>query len=72
MSSEPVELVFAQLHKDRETDASWCVSEFDDTFEKEAERIFLPKSQCEYEGEDEEGLHQFKMPEWLAIEKGLV
>lgn len=58
-------------HEDRDTDASWCVSEDEDTFEKEAKRIFLPKSKCEYVGEYKTG-HTFNVPEWLALEKELI
>lgn len=52
------------------TDGAYCVSTEEDTFGHEAERIFLPKSQVEMHTED--GSTVFTMPEWLAIEKGLV
>lgn len=71
MSNEMVEIEALVRHEDRDTHASWCVSEEEDTFGYEAPRIFLPKSQCEYVGEFKNG-HSFNVPEWLAIEKGLV
>lgn len=49
-----------------ETKDAYCVSLEEDTFEEEAERIFLPKSLVEKDGD------VFTMPEWLAQEKGLV
>lgn len=71
MSNEIIEVQDLVRHEDRDTYMSYCVSKEEDTFEKEAERIFLPKSQVEYVGEYKAG-HSFNMPEWLALEKGLI
>lgn len=45
---------------------AYCVSTEEDTFEAEAERIFLPISLVEKNGDT------FTMPERLAIDKGLI
>lgn len=68
MSSEPHELDYLIRHEERDTAGAWCVSVDEDTFEKEAERIFLPKSKCELMDDGK----TFLVPEWLAIDKGLV
>lgn len=60
---EDVEVV-AELK--RETPAAYGVVIEDDSFEGEAEIIWLPKSQVTKDG------NTFYVPEWLAIEKGLV
>lgn len=66
------ELVDLELWVHRETTLAWQVSEEGDP----EEALWLPKSQCEIGDELERGpiatLHEFTMPEWLAIEKGLV
>lgn len=55
-------------HEERDTQLAYCVSEEEDTFEKEAKRIFLSKSKCEYnEAED-----VFEVPGWLAFELELI
>lgn len=52
------------------TDKSYVVTLEEDTFEEEAERIYLPKSLVE-KHETPTGF-AFEMPEWLAEEKGLI
>lgn len=47
------------------TSMAWCVRVEEDGFEGEAERIFLPKSQVERDG------NSYVMPQWLAEEKDL-
>lgn len=38
-----------------------------------AKKIWLPKSQCEWEADIEEINHGcMQLPEWLALEKGLI
>lgn len=48
------------------TKDAYCVSIEEDEFGKEAERIFLPKSLVEKDGD------VFIMPENIAYEKGLI
>jgi hypothetical protein len=50
-----------------ETEDAYCIKVEDDTFAKEAQRYWLPKSQTENNNDG-----SFTIPEWLAIEKGLV
>ncbi len=38
----------------------------------DGEEVWIPESQIVDEYEDDEGLMVFTIPEWLAIEKGLV
>lgn len=57
---KPVEICFAELV--RETDKAWMFKTDD------GDAVWLPKSQCEL---DEDEL-LVQVPEWLAIEKGLV
>lgn len=53
----------------RETDAAWQVS---DTGEAK-DAIWLPKSQVDDGGDAECGKAcEFLVPEWLALEKGLI
>jgi hypothetical protein len=51
-----VELYLELIHQ---TEKAYLVSDGDNN-------IWLPKSQVEYDGEE------FSIPEWLAIDKGLV
>lgn len=44
----------------RETDKAWLVSDGE-------REVWLPKSQAEFDG-----TATFTMPEWLALEKGLI
>lgn len=64
MSYDKVELEDLIFHF--ETKLAYCVSTEEDEFGKEAERIFLPKSLVEKDGDI------FIMSEKLAIEKGLL
>lgn len=45
----------------RETEKAWLFSDG-------VEKIWLPKSRCEWD----EGEGMMSVPEWMAIEKGLV
>ncbi len=61
------ELSLMFLH---ETDAAWLVSETG--FKEDA--VWLPKSQCGIDNPDPESgeICEFSVPEWLALEKGLI
>lgn len=50
-----------------EDEGAFCVKIDEDTFHEEAKRFWLPKSQVQNNNDG-----TFTMPEWLAIEKGLV
>lgn len=47
------------------TPKAWCVRVEEDGFGEEAEKIYLPKSQVERDG------NSYVMPQWLAEEKDL-
>lgn len=47
------------------TPKAWCVRVEEDEFSKDAEKIYLPKSQVERDG------NFYVMPQWLAEEKDL-
>lgn len=64
MSKDIIELEDLITHY--QTAYAYCVSTEEDTFEEEAERIFLPKSLVSKDGD------VYTMPEWLAEEKGLI
>lgn len=55
------ELTFSYDEFIRETSSAWLLS-------IDNEEIWLPKSQCEIDRQDE----TIYVPEWLAIEEGLV
>ena len=57
MNNEPVE-IFAEVTT--ETDLAWLIN--DGHVE-----VWIPKSRCTYNNKD-----MFIVPEWLAIDKGLV
>lgn len=74
--NEPVE-VTVRLMGGAETDKAWGVT--DDTQKVvgldggiRLKIIWLPKSQVEITEPDRNGIVKATMPEWLAIEKGLV
>lgn len=50
----------------KETDKAWLVEGHD----LEDDDVWLPKSQCEYHGEDPLGRGIFIVPMWLARKKG--
>jgi len=52
--------------EDNDTELAYCVSKDEDTFEEQADRIYLPKKLVELDN----GV--FTMPEWLALDKGLI
>lgn len=52
----------------KETEAAYGITIDDDTFEREAEIIWLPKSKVTYD----EFEKTFWVPIWLAEEKGLI
>ena len=64
MKSDLVDITVQKLH---ETDAAVLVT---DTVPEKA--VWLPKAQIEIEVSEVPGLHTVTLPEWLAIEKGLV
>jgi hypothetical protein len=66
--AEPVELKLNWVH---ETAAAYGVTEDD----PDDPVVWLPKSQCEVDRSTASGLGNvctFTVPEWLAIDKGLV
>lgn len=66
MRSSEVEM---KVFVHRETDAAWQVS---DTGELK-DAVWLPKSQVDDGGDAECGkVGEFLVPEWLALEKGLI
>lgn len=63
------DLVDLEVYVRRETDAAWGIADPD----KPGNIIWLPKSQCEIEGNDTPTkVATLTCPSWLAIEKGLV
>ena len=64
MVSDLIDITVQKMH---ETDAAVLVT--DTTAEKS---VWLPKAQIEIEASEVPGLHTVTLPEWLAIEKGLV
>lgn len=54
--SETIEINAELVH---ETDLAWLIDD-------DGKRVWLPKSQCEYDGKV-----TFTVPEWMATEKGL-
>ena len=70
MSNETVEIEDLILHFS--TPKAYCVSLEEDTFGKDAKRIWLPKDQCEIDYNPVKNTVVLTMPEWLAIDKGLV
>jgi hypothetical protein len=63
MKSDLIDVAI-QLH--HETEKAWLVS--DDGDRKRA--VWIPKSQAEIESKGKH--HELTMPEWLALEKGLI
>lgn len=57
--NETVDIDFDELVHD--TDMAWLIS-------IDSEKVWLPKSECELDEHDQVA----QVPEWLAIEKGLV
>lgn len=55
-----------QARVKHETDRAWLVEGPD----LEDDDVWLPKSQCEYHGEDPDGRGIFIVPMWLARKKG--
>ena len=49
----------------RETKAAWLVNDG-------TQEVWLPKSQCEWEPEGYKDVGIMQVPEWLAIDKGLI
>jgi hypothetical protein len=62
-TSEPVEISFEELV--RETPAAFLLKMEEGIF---GEKVWFPKSQCTLDEETK----TIEVPEWLAIEKGLV
>lgn len=66
--SRDAEEVELELLIKAETPAAYLVAEAEDE-----EGVWLPKSQIDVEGNPQKGkVSTFLIPEWLAIEKGLV
>ncbi len=63
MKSDLVDITTMIFHQ---TDAAILVSD-----DATSEKVWLPKSQCELERE-EGRVYTVTLPEWLAIEKGLI
>ncbi len=61
-------LIDVTLQMHHETDKAFLVS--DDGNREKA--IWLPKSQCERGDPKGKGVFEFTMPEWLAMDKGLI
>lgn len=66
MSFDNEDMIEVYGFLEKETPTAWGVKFEEDTFGKEAEIIWLPKSQCTYNGGD-----TFEVPHWMVIEKGL-
>lgn len=64
MKSDIIDITVQKLH---ETDAAVLVT--DTTPEK---GVWLPKSKIEIEPSETKGLHVVTLPEWLALNKGLI
>lgn len=64
MSNEPV-VIEAELTA--HTDMAWMIDDGDDA-------VWIPRSQCQCDSENPEHgeTYEFTLPEWLALEKGLI
>ena len=60
-------LVDIDLEKRHETDSAFLLTDGSEGKDGKEIRFWVPKSQCQ---DNEDGT--FTMPEWLAIEKGIV
>ena len=60
-------LIDIEVHVLHETEMAWRV-----TLDDPKDGLWVPKSQCEIEPSDEGTAAMLTLPEWLAIEKGLV
>lgn len=60
MSSGKSDLVDIEIAKQHETEKAYLFENM------KGEKVWLPKSQCEYDGET------LTCAEWLAIERGLI
>ena len=65
--SKEVELCDIDANLITETKDAFCITVEDDTFIKEADRIWLPKSKVENNNDG-----SFTLPVWLAEVKGLI
>lgn len=60
---DEIQLVY---HKEKDTDAAFCVSIEEEEFGKDLKLFWLPKSQCSMED------NVLTVPEWLAASKGFI
>ena len=65
MSAELLDLTLSQH---AETDRAYGVSDTGDR----ADIVWLPKSQVERGARKSAGIYEFTVPEWLALDKGLI
>ena len=63
------ELVDVDLHVLKETARALLVTSDPTDL---ADRVWLPKSECEVEDLHQHTYKRITMPEWLAVEKGLI